>query len=137
MLSIRYKFLNIKIVPLNYFNMKNLFICLFFIPLFGFASFPIKFNYQHSDTIIKNGKIYVDVGVDSLSKYPIEKETLTEYRERLKNQLNQENSNNNTLTRKTSVNWTTIIITLLVLGALLSYLLGRALFNTVESSSWW
>ena len=117
--------------------MKSFILFLLFLPLFSFASFPIKLDFLLADTITRDGKIYVDIGVDSLSKFPIEKETLTEYRERLKNQLNQENSNNNTLTRKTSVNWTTIIITLLVLGALLSYLLGRALFNTVESSSWW
>ena len=117
--------------------MRNFLFCLLFFPLFIFASFPIKLDFHSSDTIIRNGKIYVDVGVDSLSKYPVEKETLTEYRARLKKQLNQQNSNNNTLSSKTSVNWTSVIITLLVLGALLSYLLGRALFSTVESSSWW
>ena len=117
--------------------MKNFLFCLLFFPLFGFASFPIEFAFQSSDTIIRNGKIYVDVGVDSLSKYPVEKETLTEYRARLKKQLNQQNSNNNTVSSKTSVNWTSVIITLLVLGALLSYLFARAVFSTVESSSWW
>ena len=117
--------------------MKNFLFCLLFFPLFSFASFPIKLDFQSSDTIIRNGKIYVDVGVDSLSKYPVEKETLTEYRERLKNQLNQEKSNNKRVSSKTSFNWTSVIITLLVLGALLSYLLIRAFFNTVESSSWW
>ena len=137
MLSIIDKFLIFSIVILNYLKMKNFLFCLLFFPLFGFASFPIETDFQSSDTIIKNGKIYVDVGVDSLSKYPVEKETLTEYRARLKKQLNQKNSNNNTVSSKTSVNWTSVIITLLVLGALLSYLLGRALFSTVESSSWW
>ena len=117
--------------------MKNFVFIFLFLPLFSFASFPINLNFLSSDTIIRNGKIYVDIGVDSLSKYPVEKETLTEYRERLKNQLNQEKSNHKRGSSKTSVNWTSVIITLLVLGALLSYLLGRALFNTVESSSWW
>ena len=117
--------------------MKNFLFCLLFFPLFSFASFPIEIDFQSSDTIIRNGKIYVDVGVDSLSKYPVEKETLTEYRARLKKQLNQQNSNNNTVSSKTSVNWTSVIITLLVLGALLSYLFARAVFSTVESSSWW
>ena len=117
--------------------MKNFLFCLPFFPLFSFASFPIEIDFQSSDTIIRNGKIYVDVGVDSLSKYPVEKETLTEYRERLKNQLNQEKSSNKRVSTKTSFNWTSVIITLLVLGALLSYLLIRAFFNTVESSSWW
>lgn len=117
--------------------MKNFVFIFLFLPLFSFASFPINLNFLSSDTIIRNGKIYVDVGVDSLSKYPVEKETLTEYRARLKKQLNQQNSNNNTVSSKTPINWTSVIITLLVLGALLSYLLGRALFSTVESSSWW
>ena len=117
--------------------MKNFIFIFLFTPLFSFASFPIKLDFPSSDTIIRNGKIYVDVGVDSLSKYPVEKETLTEYRARLKKQLNQQNSNNNTASSKTSVNWTSVIITLLVLGALLSYLFARAVFSTVESSSWW
>jgi hypothetical protein len=117
--------------------MKTFVFIFFFLPLFSFASFPINLNFLSSDTIIRNGKIYVDIGVDSLSKHPLEKETLTEYRERLKNQLNQEKSNHKRGSSKTSVNWTSVIITLLVLGALLSYLLGRAFFNTVESSSWW
>ena len=117
--------------------MKNYVFIFLFTPLLSFASFPIKLDFHSSDTIIRNGKIYVDVGVDSLSKYPVEKETLTEYRARLKKQLNQQNSNNNTVSSKTSVNWTSVIITLLVLGALLSYLFARAVFSTVESSSWW
>ena len=117
--------------------MKNFVFIFLFLPLFSFASFPVNLNFLSSDTIIRNGKIYVDVGVDSLSKYPVEKETLTEYRARLKKQLNQQNSNNNTVSSKTSVNWTSVIITLLVLGALLSYLFARAVFSTVESSSWW
>ena len=114
--------------------MKNFLFCLLFFPLFGFASFPIEFAFQSSDTIIRNGKIYVDVGVDSLSKYPVEKETLTEYRARLKKQLNQQNSNNNTLSSKTSVNWTTVIIFLLILGALFAFMILRWISNTFSGS---
>ena len=117
--------------------MKNFVFIILFLPLFSFASFPIKLDFPSSDTIIRNGKIYVDIGVDSLSKYPVEKETLTEYRERLKNQLNQEKSNHKRGSSKTSVNWTSVIITLLVLGALLSFLFAKAFLNTMESSSWW
>ena len=105
-----------------------------FFPLFGFASFPIEFAFQSSDTIIRNGKIYVDVGVDSLSKYPVEQETLTEYRERLKTQLNQENSNNNSVSSKTSVNWTTVIMFLLILGALFVFMILRWISNTFNNS---
>tara|TARA_B100001175_G_scaffold173582_1_gene147328 strand:- start:275 stop:643 length:369 start_codon:yes stop_codon:yes gene_type:complete len=114
--------------------MKNFLFCLLFFPLFGFASFPIKLDFQSSDTIIRNGKIYVDVGVDSLSKYPVEKETLTEYRARLKKQLNQQNSNNNTLSSKTSVNWTTVIMFWLILGALFAFMILRWISNTFSGS---
>jgi len=114
--------------------MKNFLFCLLFFPLFSFASFPIKLDFQSSDTIIRNGKIYVDVGVDSLSKYPVEKETLTEYRARLKKQLNQQNSNNNTLSSKTSVNWTTVIMFWLILGALFAFMILRWISNTFSGS---
>ena len=114
--------------------MKNFLFCLLFFPLFGFASFPIEFAFQSSDTIIRNGKIYVDVGVDSLSKYPVEQETLTEYRERLKTQLNQENSNNNSVSSKTSVNWTTVIMFLLILGAIFVFMILRWISNTFSGS---
>ena len=53
--------------------MKTFVFIFFFLPLFSFASFPINLNFLSSDTLIRNGKIYVDVGVDSLSKYPVEK----------------------------------------------------------------
>ena len=55
--------------------------------MFCFASFPIKEDVQFIDTVLVNEKIYEGVGVDSTSKYPLEKETLTEYRARLKKQL--------------------------------------------------
>ena len=114
--------------------MRNFLFCLLFFPLFSFASFPIKLDFQSSDTIIRNGKIYVDIGVDSLSKYPVEKETLTEYRARLKKQLNQQNSNNNTLSSKISVNWTTVIMFLLILGAIFVFMILRWISNTFSGS---
>tara|TARA_X000000368_G_scaffold386861_1_gene347105 strand:- start:592 stop:873 length:282 start_codon:yes stop_codon:yes gene_type:complete len=48
-----------------------------------FASFPISHNV---DTIVVNGKMYRSIGVDSLAKYPLEKESLSEYRIRLSKQ---------------------------------------------------
>ena len=117
--------------------MKNFVFIFLFTPLFSFASFPIKLDFPSSDTIIRNGKIYVDVGVDSLSKYPVEKETLTEYRARLKKQFNQENSSNNTANEKKSVDWTKIIIIFLVIGAVMSYILMKLMFDSINSSSWW
>ncbi|MDC1063563.1 hypothetical protein OAQ16_03880 [Flavobacteriales bacterium] len=117
--------------------MKNFLFCLLFFPLFSFASFPIETDFQSLDTIIRNGKIYVDVGVDSLSKYPVEKETLTEYRARLKKQFNQENSSNNTANEKKPVDWTKIIIIFLVIGAVMSYILMKLMFDSINSSSWW
>ena len=52
-----------------------------------FASFPIQEDIQFLDTVLVNEKVYEAVVVDSTSKYPLEKETLTEYRKRLKTQL--------------------------------------------------
>ena len=56
-------------------------------PMFCFASFPIQENIQFIDTVLVNEKLNEAVVVDSTSKYPLEKETLTEYRTRLKKQL--------------------------------------------------
>ena len=55
--------------------------------MFCFASFPIQEDIQFIDTVIVNEKVHEGVGVDSTSKYPLEKETLTQYRARLKKQL--------------------------------------------------
>lgn len=61
----------------------------FCFPLFLLASFPISHNV---DTIVVKGKMYKSIGVDSLAKYPLEKESLSEYRARLSKQsLNGEN----------------------------------------------
>ena len=64
----------------------------------------------------------------------MERETLTEYRERLKKQLNQQNSNNNTGSSKTSVNWTSVIIFLLILAAIFSFIILRWISNTFSNS---
>ena len=56
-------------------------------PMFCFASFPIQENIRFIDTVLVNEKLNEAVVVDSTSKYPLEKETLTEYRARLKKQL--------------------------------------------------
>ena len=64
----------------------TLFFCF---PLFLLASFPI---YHNVDTIVIDGKMYRSIGVDSLAKYPLEKESLSEYRLRLTKQgVNGEN----------------------------------------------
>ena len=61
----------------------------FCFPLFLLASFPISHNV---DTIVIDGKMYRSIGVDSLAKYPLEKESLSEYRLRLSKQgINGEN----------------------------------------------
>ena len=62
-------------------------VLIIFFPIFCFASFPIQDDIQFSDTILVNEKAYETVVVDSTSKYPLEKETLAEYRKRLKKQL--------------------------------------------------
>ena len=111
--------------------MKKIIFFFFCFPLFCLASFPVEYGLQLSDTVIINGKIYIGAGVDSTSNYPLEKETLSEYRERLKNQ------NITPVNAKKSINWTRIIITFLVLGAILSLLVSIAFLNTLSSSSWW
>ena len=64
----------------------TLFFCF---PLFLLASFPISHNV---DTIVIDGKMYRSIGIDSLAKYPLEKESLSEYRLRLSKQgINGEN----------------------------------------------
>ena len=60
--------------------------------------------------------------------------TLTEYRERLKTQLNHENSNNNSVSSKISVNWTTVIIFLSILAALFAFMILRWISNTFSGS---
>ena len=67
--------------------MNFLRILIIFFPVFCFASFPIKENIQLKDTSTVNQKAYEGIAVDSTSKYPLQKETLTEYRKRLKKQL--------------------------------------------------
>tara|TARA_B100000482_G_scaffold156720_1_gene118658 strand:- start:7 stop:342 length:336 start_codon:yes stop_codon:yes gene_type:complete len=111
--------------------MKKILLFFFCFPLFCFASFPVQEDFQLIDTVIINGKIYIGTGVDSTSNYPLEKETLSEYRERLKNQ------NINPVNAKKSIDWTRIIIIWLVLGLILSLLVSIAFLNTLSSSSWW
>jgi len=62
-------------------------VLIIFFPIFCFASFPIQEDIRFIDTVLVNEKAYEAVVVDSTSKYPLEKETLTEYRARLKKQL--------------------------------------------------
>ena len=62
-------------------------IIIIFFPIFCFASFPIQEDIRFIDTVLVNEQTYEAVVVDSTSKYPLEKETLTEYRARLKKQL--------------------------------------------------
>ena len=64
--------------------MKLLVTTIFFcFPLFLLASFPM---YHNADTIVIDGKMYRSIGIDSLAKYPLEKESLSEYRLRISKQ---------------------------------------------------
>ena len=67
--------------------MNFLRVLIIFFPMFCFASFPIQEDIRFIDTVLVNEKLNEAVVVDSTSKYPLEKETLTEYRARLKKQL--------------------------------------------------
>lgn len=68
--------------------MNFLRVIIIFFPMFCFASFPIQEEIRFIDTVLVNEKAYEAVVVDSTSKYPLENETLSEYRARLKKQLN-------------------------------------------------
>jgi hypothetical protein len=73
-----------------------------FSPFFLFASFPAK-NHIFLDTIIENGKVYKEISVDSLYKFPLEGETLQEYKSRLKR--NQFMSKNSDLVKSKRQSW--------------------------------
>ena len=83
--------------------MKKLLLILLCFPFFSIASFPIIYSLQINDTII-NSKNPVKIQVDSLSKYPIGNETLSEYKERLKrNGFDQSQ-------KKQPINWKRVFI---------------------------
>ena len=73
-----------------------------FFPFFLFASFPVK-NHIFLDTIIENGKVYKEISVDSLYKFPLKGETLQEYKSRLKR--NQVMSKNLDLVKSKRQSW--------------------------------
>ena len=95
--------------------MNFLRILIIFFPIFCFASFPIKENIQFTDTVLVNEKIYEGIAIDSSSKYPLEKETLTEYRARLKKQLYSSSSEEKKLPLLTKVFLIVLIVIVLVL----------------------
>tara|TARA_B100000214_G_scaffold307778_1_gene239062 strand:+ start:218 stop:553 length:336 start_codon:yes stop_codon:yes gene_type:complete len=83
--------------------MKKLLLILLGFPFFSIASFPIISSLQINDTII-NSKNPVKIQVDSLSKYPIGNETLSEYKERLKRNGFDQSQN------KQPINWKKVFI---------------------------
>ena len=90
-------------------------ILIIFFPMFCFASFPIQEDIQFIDTFQVNENIYEGVAVDSTSNYPLEKETLTEYRKRLKKQLYSSSSEEKKLPLLTKVFLIVLIVIVLVL----------------------
>ena len=95
--------------------MNFLRILIIFFPMFCFASFPVQENIQFIDTVLVNEKLNEAVVVDSTSKYPLEKETLTEYRARLKKQLYSSSSEEKKLPLLTKVFLIVLIIIVLIL----------------------
>ena len=83
--------------------------------MFCFASFPVQENIQFIDTVLVNEKLNEAVAVDSTRKYPLEKETLTEYRARLKKQLYSSSSEEKKLPLLTKVFLIVLIIIVLIL----------------------
>ena len=95
--------------------MNFLRILIIFFPMFCFASFPIQEDIRFIDTVLVNEKLNEAVVVDSTSKYPLEKETLTEYRARLKKQLYSSSSEEKKLPLLTKVFLIVLIIIVLIL----------------------
>ena len=108
--------------------MNFLRVLIIFFPMFCFASFPIQKEIQFLDTILINEKAYEAVVVDSTSKYPLENETLTEYRKRLKKQLYSSSSKELKIPLITKV-FIIIIIIIVVL------FISLAFSNDTSSSS--
>ena len=100
--------------------MNFLRVLIIFFPMLCFASFPIQEDIQFLDTVLVNEKVYEAVVVDSTSKYPLEKETLTEYRKRLKTQLYSSSSKELKIPLITKV-FITIIIIVVVLFISLAF----------------
>ena len=110
---------------------KLLLILLCFISLntLTYASFPIKYDFQKSDTIIQND-------VDSLSNYPIQKETLAQYKERLKKHMNINSNtskreaiwknfmdnNSNLSSKSNTIDWITLTFKVII-GLLIGFLI--------------
>ena len=96
-------------------------------PFFCFPSFPIISSVQINDTII-NSETSVKIEVDSLSKYPLEKETLAEYKQRLKKVMNSNNSS--------STNWKKVrIILLSIVGLFVSIVIYSLITFDISGSS--
>ena len=99
---------------------NSLFVLLFF-PFFCFPSFPIISSVQINDTII-NSETSVKIEVDSLSKYPLEKETLAEYKQRLKKVMNS----NNSFSASKTFTWEKILLIFCVVLALLVVMIEQS-----------
>ena len=108
--------------------MKIVLFFFFCFPFFCFASFPVQEDFYSIDTVIINGNMYVDLGVDSLSKYPLEKESLADYRERLKKQ-NIINSQN---TIKTPITFWQIVLVIGIIFLIFFILLMVSWVNSFE-----
>lgn len=96
-------------------------VIIIFFPIFCFASFPIQEDIRFIDTVLVNEKAYEAVVVDSTSKYPLEKETLTEYRKRLKKQLYSSSSKETKYSLGVKV---LLIISILILLFLILVIVG-------------
>mgnify|MGYP006099528347 CR=1 FL=1 len=107
--------------------MKNFLLVILSFPLFCFASFPIKSDFKKSDTIIINGKIYIQSQVDSLISYPIEKEPTVQYKERTKKQSVNGNK------PRVSI-WIWFASVFLIVGGILGYLVIKAFFGLIENA---
>lgn len=86
-------------------------------PAVTFASFPVV---QINDTIVVDGKTYIDVGVDSLSIFKLPNENVKDYRARLlRNKALITNSPNHQKSVKTPITFWQIIGIIVILWVLI------------------
>ena len=98
-------------------------------PAVTFASFPVV---QINDTIVVDGKRYIDVGVDSLSIFKLPNENVKDYRARLvRNKALITNSPNHQKSVKTPITFWQIIGILAILWVLIIIIVTAASLDSI------
>ena len=106
-------------------------ILMFLTSFYMYASFPISTNV---DTIVVDGKMYRYVGIDSLYKYPIENESLSEYRLRISKQglVVSDLNENQKLKNKKPITFWQIIGIIVIIWLILSIYVASVAINEMS-----